>query len=70
MLTLLTVIFGSAQCALDIKYATRWSVLKEVFNQQALFAVLTFGAGILILSGDSIFRSVPLWPWPGLASAY
>ncbi len=50
VLTLLTVIFG-LQCALDIKYATRWSVLKEVFNQQALFAVLTFGAGILILSG-------------------
>jgi ribose transport system permease protein len=50
VLTLLVTIYG-LQCALDINYATRWSVLKEVLNQQALFGVLTLGAGILILSG-------------------
>jgi ribose transport system permease protein len=50
VMTLLAVIFG-ANCLLDFEYATRWSNLKEVLNQQAFFGVLTLGAGVLILSG-------------------
>ena len=50
VLILLACIYG-ALCFLDFEYATRWSNLKEVLNQQAFFGVLTLGVGILILSG-------------------
>jgi ribose transport system permease protein len=50
VLVLLALIYG-LMCFLDFEYATRWSNLKEVMNQQAFFGVLTLGAGILILSG-------------------
>ncbi len=49
--TLLAGIFGWP-CACSTSNTPRgWSNLKEVFNQQAFFAVLTLGAGVLILSG-------------------
>jgi ribose transport system permease protein len=35
----------------DFKNASKWDNLKDVLNQQAFFAVLTLGAGILIISG-------------------
>jgi ribose transport system permease protein len=50
VLSLLVVVYGT-MCLLDSEYATRWSNLKFVINDQASFAVLTLGAGILIISG-------------------
>jgi len=50
VLVLLLTIFG-LNCAIDLNYATRWSNVKEVLSQQAFFAVLTLGAGLLIISG-------------------
>ncbi len=50
VLALLVTLFTTL-CILDFDYATRWSVLNEMFNQQALFGVLTLGVGILILAG-------------------
>jgi len=50
VLALLAIIYGT-MCILDFSYATRWSNVKEVLNQQGFFAVLTLGVGILILSG-------------------
>jgi ribose transport system permease protein len=50
VLVLLALIYG-AMCFIDVDYATRWSNLKEVLNQQAFFGVLTLGAGVLILAG-------------------
>src|SRR5262245_57089097 len=35
----------------DFANASKWDNLKDVLNQQAFFAVLTLGAGILIISG-------------------
>ncbi|MCE9532540.1 MAG: ABC transporter permease [Planctomycetes bacterium] len=50
VLILLIAIFG-LNCAIDLDYATRWSNLKEVLSQDAFFAVLTLGVGVLIISG-------------------
>ena len=50
VVTLLVAMYASLFAA-DFVNATKWSNLKDVLNQQALYGILTIGVGVLIISG-------------------